>query len=93
MVSSSKSFVSNIWKPEHLKGDVFAAGLLKLKIPEIRNYQNCKTIYWLKPEPGWVKLNTNGASKGNPGLAGAGGIVRDYEGKVILAFFEPIGFY
>ncbi|KAL0352385.1 UNVERIFIED_CONTAM: putative ribonuclease H protein [Sesamum calycinum] len=39
-----------------------------------------------------VKLNTDGASKGNPGVAGAGGIVRDYEGKVILAFSEPIGF-
>ncbi|KAL0303262.1 UNVERIFIED_CONTAM: putative ribonuclease H protein [Sesamum radiatum] len=82
---------SNIWKPEHLKGDAFAVGLLKLKIPETQNYQNCKTVYWLKPDPGWVKLNTNGASKGNPGLAGAGGNVREYEGKVIFAFSEPIG--
>ncbi|KAK4390170.1 putative ribonuclease H protein [Sesamum angolense] len=47
-----------------------------------------------KPEHlrGWVKLNTDGASKGNPGLARAGDIVRDYERKVILAFSEPIGF-
>ncbi|KAL0400123.1 UNVERIFIED_CONTAM: hypothetical protein Sradi_2355600 [Sesamum radiatum] len=39
-----------------------------------------------------MKLNTDSASKGNLGLAGAGGIVRDYEGKVILAFSELIGF-
>ncbi|KAL0296081.1 UNVERIFIED_CONTAM: putative ribonuclease H protein [Sesamum radiatum] len=53
----------------------------------------CRSNIW-KPEHlrGWVKLNTDGASKGNPGVAGAGGIVRDYEGKVILAFSEPIGF-
>ncbi|KAL0325030.1 UNVERIFIED_CONTAM: putative ribonuclease H protein [Sesamum radiatum] len=51
-----------------------------------------KIVYWLKLDASWVKLNTDGASKGNPGLARAGGIVRDYEGKVILAFSEPIGF-
>ncbi|KAL0285737.1 UNVERIFIED_CONTAM: putative ribonuclease H protein [Sesamum calycinum] len=40
----------------------------------------------------WVKLNTDGASKGNPSVARARGIARDYEGKVILAFSEPIRF-
>ncbi|KAL0418888.1 UNVERIFIED_CONTAM: putative ribonuclease H protein [Sesamum radiatum] len=83
---------SNIWKPEHLRGDAFAARLLKLKIPETRNYQKSKIVYWLKPDPGWVKLKTDGASKGNPGLAGAGGIVKDYTGKAIFVFSEPIGF-
>ncbi|KAL0295036.1 UNVERIFIED_CONTAM: putative ribonuclease H protein [Sesamum angustifolium] len=83
---------SNIWKPEHLRGDIFASRLLKLKIPETRNYQKSKTVYWLKPDLGWLKLNTGGASKGNPGLARAGGIVKDYEGKVIFVFSEPIGF-
>ncbi|KAL0310201.1 UNVERIFIED_CONTAM: putative ribonuclease H protein [Sesamum calycinum] len=39
-----------------------------------------------------VKLNTDGASKGNPCWAEVGGIARDYEGKVILEFSEPIGF-
>ncbi|KAL0291521.1 UNVERIFIED_CONTAM: putative ribonuclease H protein [Sesamum angustifolium] len=68
------------------------AGLLKLKIPKTQNYQKSKIVYRLKPDPSWVKLNTDGDSKGNPGVAGAGGIVRDYEGKFILAFSEPIGF-
>ncbi|KAL0391162.1 UNVERIFIED_CONTAM: putative ribonuclease H protein [Sesamum calycinum] len=87
-----KKFLSNIWKPEHLRGDVFVARLLKLKIPETQNYQKSKIVYWLKPDQGWVKLNTDGASKGNPGLARAGGIVKDYEGKAIFVFSEPIGF-
>lgn len=31
-------------------------------------------VGWSFPPQGWVKLNTDGASKGNPGLAGAGGL-------------------
>lgn len=34
------------------------------------------TAIWNKPGNGWVKLNTNGTSKENPGCAGAGGVVR-----------------
>lgn len=30
-------------------------------------------IRWRYPVMGWVRLNTDGASKGNPGRAGAGG--------------------
>lgn len=36
-----------------------------------------KWIKWVKHEPGWVKLNTDGTAKGNPGLVGAVGIIRD----------------
>lgn len=32
---------------------------------------------WKKPLEGWVKVNFDGASKGNPGPSGAGFIVRD----------------
>ncbi|KAK4397307.1 putative ribonuclease H protein [Sesamum angolense] len=48
-------------------------------------------VNWDKPERGWVKINTDGASKGNPGISGAGGIVRNEEGVAILAFYEFIG--
>ncbi|KAL0448795.1 UNVERIFIED_CONTAM: putative ribonuclease H protein [Sesamum latifolium] len=36
-------------------------------------------------------MNTDGASKGNPGISGAGGILRDQLGRVIFAFQEPLG--
>ena len=36
-----------------------------------------KQIHWDKPEEGWMKLNTDGLSLGNPGLAGGGGVIRD----------------
>ena len=33
-------------------------------------------VAWSAPPPGWVILNTDGASKGNPGPAGRGGVIR-----------------
>ena len=36
-----------------------------------------KYIGWKAPLEGWVTLNTDGASKKNPGCAGSGGLIRD----------------
>ncbi|KAG7548857.1 hypothetical protein ISN44_As12g040050 [Arabidopsis suecica] len=40
-----------------------------------------RLIAWTPPREGWLKLNTDGESKGNPGLASAGGVLRDAEGR------------
>ncbi|KAL0427066.1 UNVERIFIED_CONTAM: putative ribonuclease H protein [Sesamum latifolium] len=48
-------------------------------------------VKWEKPQRDWFKLNTDGASKGNPGISGAGGILRDPQGRVLFAFEEPLG--
>ncbi|XP_061371099.1 uncharacterized protein LOC133313708 [Gastrolobium bilobum] len=34
-------------------------------------------IHWKFPEMGWAKVNTDGAIKGNPGMAACGGVIRD----------------
>ena len=34
-------------------------------------------VGWNKPRNGWFKLNSDGASFGNPSKAGGGGIIRD----------------
>ncbi|KAL0417382.1 UNVERIFIED_CONTAM: putative ribonuclease H protein [Sesamum latifolium] len=47
-------------------------------------------VKWNKPDKGWIKINTDGASKGNPGTAGAGGIARNEKGEVIFAFDDFI---
>ena len=36
-----------------------------------------KLIHWDKPKEGWMKLNTDGSSLGNLGLAGGGRVIRD----------------
>ncbi|CAA7036128.1 unnamed protein product [Microthlaspi erraticum] len=50
-----------------------------------------RMISWLPPLAGWMKLNTNGASHGNPGEATAGGVIRDGDGKWCGWFALNIG--
>lgn len=38
-----------------------------------------------------MRLNTDGASKGNPGLSGAGGLIRSSDGKWLIGFQASLG--
>ena len=40
----------------------------------------------------YIKLNTDGSAIGNPGLAGAGGVLRDHRGQWITGFSLCGGF-
>ncbi|XP_038999129.1 uncharacterized protein LOC120124546 [Hibiscus syriacus] len=48
-------------------------------------------VTWKAPSDGIIKLNTDGASQGSPGLAGAGGIFRNASGEWILGFSALVG--
>lgn len=48
-------------------------------------------IKWLFPPEGWFKLNSDGASKGNPGDAGCGGLFRDASGSWVHGYEMHIG--
>lgn len=48
-------------------------------------------VAWKAPPHGAVKLNTDGSSHGNPGMAGAGGLLRDHLGRFIAGFSANIG--
>ena len=48
-------------------------------------------IKWVAPPLGWFKLNTDGSSLGNPGLAGGGGIIRNHVGDWVGGFSRAIG--
>lgn len=37
-------------------------------------------IAWNPTKDGWIKLNRDGASKGDPGAGGGGGVLHDYRG-------------
>ncbi|XP_075100004.1 uncharacterized protein LOC142176387 [Nicotiana tabacum] len=42
-------------------------------------------VLWELPNPGWVKVNTDGVSRGNPGRSSIGFVIRDEEGDVKYA--------
>lgn len=50
-------------------------------------------VKWIPPPPLWLKINSDGASKGKPGgppeTAGAGWICRNAQGRVVMA--TPLG--
>lgn len=48
-------------------------------------------IKWLPPPSEYWKLNTDGSSQGNPGKAGAGGIIRNSDGGWVKGFQQSIG--
>ncbi|PKI42220.1 hypothetical protein CRG98_037400 [Punica granatum] len=60
-------------------------GLAKLQ-------RDWKCIGWQCPPLGWAKLNIDGASRGNPGLSSAGGIVRDVDGLWLGCYMRNIGY-
>lgn len=63
-----------------------------LTITGLQKATTSKSTYGPPPPPKHTfKLNFDGASKGNPGKAGFGGIFRDHEGSPLLIFFGNIG--
>ncbi|XP_026430513.1 uncharacterized protein LOC113327548 [Papaver somniferum] len=56
---------------------------------------NIVWVKWTPPPPNWMKVNTDGASKGEtdgaPKFAGAGWICRNPQGKVVMAMATPLG--
>ncbi|OMO90214.1 Endonuclease/exonuclease/phosphatase [Corchorus olitorius] len=57
------------------------------------NTSNKRTILigWVPPPEGYIKINTNGSSQGNPWKAGAGGIIRDSAGSFYVGFSRHLG--
>jgi ribonuclease HI len=47
--------------------------------------------YWSPPPEGYIKLNFDGASKGNPGEAGYGTVFRDHQGHIVIISAGSLG--
>ncbi|XP_077217986.1 uncharacterized protein LOC143852487 [Tasmannia lanceolata] len=54
--------------------------------PQRQKISRDNWIWWDRPMIGSLKLNIDGAAKGNPGESGGGGVMRDAKAKVIFAF-------
>ncbi|CAL1355853.1 unnamed protein product [Linum trigynum] len=48
-------------------------------------------VGWTPPPEGWLSLHVDGASSGNPGPAGAGGVLRDSSGRWVAGFVANLG--
>ncbi|KAL0304188.1 UNVERIFIED_CONTAM: putative ribonuclease H protein [Sesamum radiatum] len=90
IIRQVSSYLTRIYKAGGMKsvqwkGDLVIASKMGFVFPKPA-VLNPKIIRWLRPAAGWWKLNCDGASKENPGKAGAGGIIRDCRGRMVLAF-------
>ena len=52
---------------------------------------NADKDFWQPPPHGFLKINIDGASKGNPGMAGFGGVIRDEKGCIKDIFHSHLG--
>lgn len=50
-----------------------------------RNNCSNNIVRWIPPPTNWVKCNTNGTSRGNPGPSFAAFCIRDYSGSLMVA--------
>ena len=48
-------------------------------------------VTWIRPKDQWIKVNTDGSAINNPGRLGAGGLLRDKSGRLVMAFTTPLG--
>ncbi|XP_042964017.1 uncharacterized protein LOC122298309 [Carya illinoinensis] len=66
--------------------------LKKLDIPVLYpKLRQPRVIRWKRPPQDWMKLNSDGSSLGNPGPAGAGGVIRDSLGRIHSAYSVFLG--
>lgn len=54
--------------------------------------QTERWIAWKRRDESWVTVNTDGASKGNPGKATTGGVIWNSDGEWLVGFALNIGF-
>lgn len=52
---------------------------------------NTKKDCWQPPPKNYLKLNISGASKGNLGVTGFGGLLRNEKGIILLIFHNHLG--
>ncbi|XP_060201107.1 uncharacterized protein LOC132629772 [Lycium barbarum] len=61
------------------------------QVETIKQAIDIKVVRWAKPNHLTMKLNTDGCCKGNPGEAAGGGIFRDSNGQLVMAFHSYFG--
>ena len=71
---------------DHALEFFFCAGLTNGLRTRVTNL-----VKWGRLEIRWMKLNTDGSSLGNLGIASGGGVIRDQSGRWVVGFSRKIG--
>ena len=77
-----------------LKAKALAKAFEMAYLGIIEKHKQTKTkiqVRWLPPSLDWVKVNFDGSSMGNPGLARGGGLIRNQEGEWVKGYVRVIG--
>src|ERR1044072_4468521 len=67
----------------------FSNNFCKIRFKNRR--KNQRLVLWSPPSFGVLKFNVDGASQGNPGPSGAGGILRDHKKEILGLFSLNLG--
>ncbi|KAI3445336.1 hypothetical protein Pfo_002001 [Paulownia fortunei] len=63
---------------------------LAYTLGEKNSFMKIHKVIWHKPPLGWIKLNTYGSSRENPGLAGIRGVIRNCNGLSFEPSMNPL---
>ncbi|CAN1798870.1 Putative ribonuclease H protein At1g65750, partial [Linum perenne] len=58
---------------------------------EVRKHKIWKQVAWESGPLDWVVVNTDGSVSSNTSKAAAGGLIRDHEGRALVAFTMNLG--
>ncbi|KAL6189533.1 hypothetical protein ACLB2K_040921 [Fragaria x ananassa] len=82
----------SLFAPGHYKGVLDARLLASLGVaPKGGKAPRIQHVLWQPPFFPWIKVNTDGLAKGNPGPAACGGVFRDASGGFLGSFCHSLG--
>ncbi|OMO71257.1 reverse transcriptase [Corchorus capsularis] len=78
------------WPNSAVTIDDYLRGLECVQVPDI-GVKRRLHLDWLSPVEGQLKINVDGAARGQPGEARIGGVLRDESSSIKMIFSKPIG--
>lgn len=83
-------YATNLLKGKHRRGDSNLTDILEFRFQRERRF-GPRMVCWKMSAQGWIKLNSDVASRRNLVDANGGGLLRDHMGQVHMVFFEFLG--
>lgn len=82
----AKPFERTFWQGDLKVDELWNISLPPVPVPKV------SPMYWIKPPPQWVKVNSDGAFNHVNRKATSGGVIRDEDGRILKGFKTFLGF-